>query len=246
VGDLDVPATVEPLVRRGLTKAAAARIGSAEYVQTIDEILRAEGIQVSPAPLSVRASQSIGIPVEPFGVATSTSGATPLAGMLTPNPGFLATATPVPATSRAVTSTKESSEQARPVQTPPPSASPSHRRRWLAIVALAALACIVIAAIWLAHHPATSQAQPAAATPEPAQLVSPPTADAHDANLRAALHDLEQGATCGDRKKAIARLVDLKDPKAIPAIKKARARGKANACLRTAANEALKVLAGRI
>jgi hypothetical protein len=235
-------------VHRGLTKAAADRIGSAEYVQTIDEILRAEGIHVTPAPLSVRASQSIGIPVGPFGVVTPASGGTPLAGMLTPNPSFLATATALPAVSRIATATRDAASEAEPGQAALQSASRARRYRLpsLAIAALAVVACTVVAAVWLDHDSKASQAQPAAATPAAAQPMVQPSAGTHDASLKAALHDLEQGATCTDRKNAIARLVELRDPKAIPAIKKARARGKANACLRATANEALKALAGRI
>src|SRR2546423_3216337 len=43
--------------------------------------------------------------------------------------------------------------------------------------------------------------------------------------------DLEQGATCADRQRAVAKLRALRDPSATAALKKAQAR-KLNACLR--------------
>ena len=42
--------------------------------------------------------------------------------------------------------------------------------------------------------------------------------------LKAALHDLTNGKTCADRKTAIPRLLALRDPRAIPALKSARYR----------------------
>jgi len=81
-------------------------------------------------------------------------------------------------------------------------------------------------------------------TPPPARStpIARPIAASHATQLKMALHDLQQGATCADRKRAIAKLVALRDSNAVPAIKKARGQLSSNACLRTAADQAVKTL----
>jgi serine/threonine protein kinase len=83
-----------------------------------------------------------------------------------------------------------------------------------------------------------------------------PTLADKETQLKAALHDLETGKTCAARKAAIPKLVDLGDKDAIPALKRARYRGRggllgigehnANACLRTTAEAAIKSLGGTL
>jgi serine/threonine-protein kinase len=53
--------------------------------------------------------------------------------------------------------------------------------------------------------------------------------------------DLEQGATCADRQRAVAKLRALRDPAATAALRKAQAR-KLNACLRDDAADAIRYL----
>jgi tetratricopeptide (TPR) repeat protein len=53
--------------------------------------------------------------------------------------------------------------------------------------------------------------------------------------------DLEQGATCADRQRAVARLRALRDPSAVAALRRAQAR-KLNACLRDDAADAIRYL----
>jgi serine/threonine protein kinase len=70
--------------------------------------------------------------------------------------------------------------------------------------------------------------------------------------LKAALHDLVNGKTCADRKAAIPRLLALRDPRAIPALKSARYRMRGgvlgigdentNSCLTRDAEAAIKTL----
>src|SRR6185312_2991010 len=48
------------------------------------------------------------------------------------------------------------------------------------------------------------------------------TAHAHDKQLAADVHELQSGATCAERKKAIAKLVELGDHSSVAALKKAR------------------------
>jgi serine/threonine protein kinase len=213
--DLALPDGIEALVRCGLAKHMAERIDCAAYVQTIDEILCAHGIDIAPAPLTPRASLAVGIPIAPFAVPTPF----PANAAGTPAPSQL-TRTPIPAL--------------RP---------PTRRRHVIAALVLVATAAAIVA-IYLGHHRDEPATTPPPSVSAPATSRPPP--EDKEAELQAALHDLEDGATCADRKQAIAKLVVLANPKAVPAIKKARARGKANACLRSAANDALKALAGTI
>jgi hypothetical protein len=239
---VEVPNGLEALVRRGLEKMAADRISSVEYVQALDEILRANGVEVTPAPLSVRASQSIGIPVGPFAFAT------PVPGRLTPFPAarsktaaamHVAPAASTPVPSLSATATKPVDAKSRIA-----------RPRWIVLAGIALVATIALAIGWSGrarrnHHEPTASEKSVAAVPTPV-AVPPSPAPEHDAKLKAALHELQDGTTCPERKKAIAKLVDLRDTNAVPAIKKARAKGKANACLRTAVDQAIKALDGRI
>ncbi|MFN0249740.1 MAG: protein kinase domain-containing protein [Kofleriaceae bacterium] len=97
------------------------------------------------------------------------------------------------------------------------------------------------------------------AKPElPPQVPSlmPPLPPDKDTQLKAALHDLQNGPQCVDRKTAIPKIVAIGDKSAIPALKKARYRGRggllgigernANACLRKDAEAAIKALGGTL
>jgi serine/threonine-protein kinase len=225
--DLKLPSAIEPLVRRGLAKVAGARIGSAELVAEIDEILRTHGISMTP-PLA-RASQSMGIPLGPFALST------PVPGALTPSPGFLATPTPFPAL-RMEEPVRAATVETRRVAPPPPEPARS-RRRWWIVAAGAAVAAGIVAIVVLARGGDAEVAAP----PPPIAVPAPPAPTDRDVRLQAAMHELQDAPSCAARKKALARLVELRDTKAVPAIKKARA-VKTNACLRAAADHALKSL----
>jgi serine/threonine protein kinase len=77
-----------------------------------------------------------------------------------------------------------------------------------------------------------------------------------DTAYKAALLDLQDGKTCTDRKAAIAKLVELGDPRAIEPLKRARYRmrggvlgigdSNTNACLKGDADEAIKALGGTV
>ena len=94
--------------------------------------------------------------------------------------------------------------------------------------------------------PPKKDIEPAIAPPEP------PVDDS--AQLKPLLHTLANGKTCAARKAAIPKLVELGDKSAIPALKRARYRGRggllgigeknANACLRASADAAIKSLGG--
>ncbi len=105
----------------------------------------------------------------------------------------------------------------------------------------------LVAAIRLHHEAKTGAASSQCADAQPADRVT---------LYKAALHDLENGKTCADRKAAIPTLVQLGDAKAIPALKKARYRmrggvlgigdNNTNACLKMDAETAIRDLGGQL
>jgi hypothetical protein len=129
-------------------------------------------------------------------------------------------------------------------------------RRWL-LVAVVVLVIAIVGAILLKLGSGADEEKAQAPAPAPAptpMVIAVPTVD-REMMLKAALHDLEGGKTCADRKAAIPQLVQLEDPRAIPALKKARYRGtggllgigesNANACLAKDAEAAIKALGGK-
>lgn len=92
-------------------------------------------------------------------------------------------------------------------------------------------------------------------SPPPAEddELPPSKSTERDIQLKALLHDLQNGKTCEDRRQVIASLVALEDPRAVPALKRARYRGvggvlgiaekNANHCLVKDVDAALKQLA---
>ncbi len=237
--DLEIPHGIEPLVRHGLAKIGAERVGSAEYVQRIEEILRTNGVDVAPSGFA-RSSQSIGIPIGPYA-------STPVPDVLTPSSGVLATPMTLAAATALTTPTSRVAPIAHDAGTKRAlaaanSARRSYRRTLVAALALAT--AIAGSMLYFAHAGGTrAPAASAQVAPPPAEPASKP-ADDRAASLKSALQDLQDGATCGERKKAVSKLVELGDPAAIPALKKARSRAKANACMRSAADRAIKTLDG--
>ena len=261
--DLKVPPALEVVIRKGLEKMQADRYGSAnEYLAQLDNVLRDAGIAVPP-----RGSGAVSIPPP-----------------MTPAHGS-PVATPMPFTpSRAGTSAPTASFTPMPFKKIPRAASSpsldSHEpipKKWLWIAGIVLVAAIAIAIALKvssgsqqqpqrphAHHSeAAPPPPPLSPTPAPAEAPPPPpppgpaeaTVD-RDTELKAALHDLDESATCTDRKAAIPKLVALGDPRAIPALKAARyrmrggvlgfAESNTNACLKPDADAAIRALGGSI
>jgi hypothetical protein len=90
----------------------------------------------------------------------------------------------------------------------------------------------------------------------PTQIITVPVGNNVDnaTRFKAALHDLETGKTCADRKAAIPTLVELGNKDAIPSLKRARYRmrggvlgigdSNTNACLKQDAELAVQALSG--
>lgn len=122
----------------------------------------------------------------------------------------------------------------------------TNRKALLAIAALIASTIALLAIIRVSQPSTASAATSVAVAPTRAQPALQPVAvGGHDAELALAVHDLDAGATCTDRLAAVQRLIELRDPNAVSALRSARVR-KDNACLRGAAAQAIKTLDGRI
>jgi serine/threonine protein kinase len=248
--ELELPSGLEAVIRRGLEKVQAERIGSAlEYTQALDEVLHAAGY---PVPVSVRASNQVGIPSPPYGVPT------PPPGSLTPPP--IAYAPPTAGTPQPFDATASLGvAQTQSVDRLPPPArhvsladagAPIPRKWKLVAVGVIGVVALVGLAVILGGSSGSKGKRP---PPPPSSLKTPPPVD-KETQLKAALHDLESGKTCADRKAAIPVLADLGDERAIAPLKKARYRmrggvlgvgdSNTNACLKADAEKAITKLGG--
>ena len=91
-------------------------------------------------------------------------------------------------------------------------------------------------------------------TSGPVPSLGAPTGVDNETRLKAALHDLETGKTCADRKAAIPTLVEIGDERALASLKKARYRmrggvlgigdSNTNACLKQDAEMAIQAIEG--
>ena len=245
---LDVPPGLEDIVKQGLAKVAAERITSAsEYLARLDSLARIAGYDAQAAA-AARASSSLMIPAGPHAPL-----ATPMPGsFLTPMPSQLTfaselgtgptTSMPTPTAQVAIKRKVSIADEGAPIP-----------KRWLLIAAIV-VAVGVIAAVGYMIFGRSSKDTGAAPPPAAAPAFGP-SAEDRELRLKAALHDLEMGKTCAERKAAIPTLVDLGDPRAVPELKKARFRGSggllgigesnANGCLTKDADAAIKALGGK-
>jgi serine/threonine-protein kinase len=233
-----IPLALDTIVQRGLKKMVADRIATADdYLALLDEV-------AAPAPRLLH--------TPPKGTPTATPaeiGVMPTARL----------ATPPPEASRPTRLRTQGSEL------PPVAGAVSLAglqlpvsRSWLKVgIAVAALLGLILLAFALskksppAPEPAVKPAKHAEAAAQP--MTVPRDVEAQ---LKALLYDLQSGRTCADRKAAIPKLVELHDPRAIPALKAARFnmhggvlginQDNWNACLKTEAEAAVKALGGTI
>jgi hypothetical protein len=253
--DAEVPPGLEDIVRHGMGKVAAERIGSAQqYLQLLEPF----GVG---ALSGARASQSLAIPAgphsQPLAAATPMpfTYATPVPGapvtyptpVPTPIPtdyrDFRSAPTAIMATDRSRPSAMSVAEHGAPIP-----------RRWIAIGGVCLVIAIALAIVLVVTRHDDDRHAPAG--PPPAVLAPPPPSSLdREIQLKAALHDLEDGKTCADRRAAIETIVGLHDPRAIPDLKRARYRGaggvlgvgesNANGCLTKDADAAIRELGGK-
>ena len=277
--DVAVPEALEDVIQRGLIKTSADRIISADdYLAALDTVLASTRLGSAPIPAQV-VHAALGSAPAAMLVATPVPGTlTPV--VMTPAPGTLSSLTPAPAGNDSTMILLTDRKDGAPSLPAPTRAisladAPPIPRNWIKIglIVVAVLAVIAIIAALATGGP-TSTSKPAVPAPKPPVVTPPapaaaapaaavqppapspftppdPTVD-RDTQLKALLHDLDQGATCPDRKAAIAKLVDLGDDRAIKPLKAARYRmrggllgfrqSNSNACLKADAEAAIKAL----
>ena len=247
---VDVPPGIEAVINRGLAKVSGERISSAtDYQRQLDEAMRAAGYD--PAMPVGRASTQLPIPSGPHAAPTSSN------FLATPQPY-----TPVPTNYRELGSAPTQSFDSLPKQARPVSLAdivePLPRQLKLLGIGILGLA-VVLALILLVGKSCGSSTPKQKETnqpPKPTMVpVAVPVVD-NATRLKAALHDLESGKTCADRKAAIPIIVDIGDDSAVPALRKARNRfrggvlgigsSNTNACLKAEAEAAIQSLGGTI
>jgi serine/threonine-protein kinase len=236
-----IPPALESIVQQGLKKSVTERISSAAaYLRMIDDLVRGEA---GSGPIAIH---------------------TPVPGTLrTPIPGTLtapAGSTPMPIAG------EQKSAPARVVTLA--DLSEPIPRRWVKMAGILVGVLILIAvALFISRCGSSSKQSPPPpkrseapggvppAPPAKTVVLPVPVID-HETELKAALHDLESGRTCADRKAAIPKLVELDDPSAIPPLKRARynmhggvlgfGEENWNACLKADAEAAIKALGGTL
>jgi len=248
---LEFPPLLEDVIRHGLEKSASERIASAaDYLSLLEMIAPAAHV-----PSHRLGSQSGSLPPDMGRMPTLESGVIrsqelAMLGAGTAPTSVLETATPPPTTSEPmpVATRAVSLAEADPIP-----------RGWLVKggIVVGALTLVALVLVLKSALGGSSTEQPAAAAPPMLApvIIREPTVD-RETLLKAALHDLETGKTCNDRKAAIGKIVDLHDPAAIPSLKKARYRmvggifglgqDNANQCLKADAEKAIKDLGGTL
>jgi serine/threonine protein kinase len=277
--DLQMPPGLEAVINHGLAKVSAERISSAsEYAAKLDDIARAAGVDL---PMVPRASGQLAIPSGPHTLTPSPgfmATPTPFPGHQTPYPGH---ATPFPghpthAPSGHPTPFPATPSGGTPVVPPPhhgelavaatqslDSLPKSARQVSLAEAASeplpkpvkVAAGVMVLGAIGIAAFMLLGGGSKSGGGDPTLNPMGAPAVD-NETRLKAALHDLEAGKTCADRKAAIPVLAEIGDDRAIQALKRARYRmrggvlgigdSNTNACLKPDAERAIQALGGSL
>ena len=208
--NVQLPPGLEDVVRRGMAKMAAERTSSAiEYIAQLDAVVESAGF------------------ARPNRDGRDASGVR-----------AKATATPV----REVKSEPEpESEHERRAATAPV-VGESVSRRQLIVGGVVLVLALLLALILLAWHNARIQ-QPTMADGLAAPVTNaaapvPSSDEERELRMKAALHDLEDGKSCAEKKTAVATLDELADPRSVSSL---RARAK-DACVKVEIDALLKKL----
>ncbi len=269
--DLQVPPGLEALIQHGLAKLSGERLSSAiDYSNKLDEIARAAGMEL---PMMPRASGQLPIPAGPHSMTPSpgfmmtpppTAYATPPpGGYPTPAPGYATpphgVPTPLPVhygelATGPTQSLNHLPKPARQVSLADVVSSEPLPKAIKVAGGVIVLGAIAVAAVLLLGGSGNKTS--GSSTAGGGVTTTVPAANPIDPEtlLKAALHDLETGKTCADRKAAIPMLAQVGGDRAIAALKRARYRmrggmlgigdSNTNACLKGDAEKALQSLGG--
>ncbi|MBA3541173.1 MAG: serine/threonine protein kinase [Deltaproteobacteria bacterium] len=279
--ELEIPPELEDILQLGLAKMTSERIRTAvDYLGLLEPIAPydpAHRVRGSQSHISTPRAAAYVTPI-PGGLGTAPTASlatTPVPNRQTPSPGDGEPVSAVGLTSMLDSLTDDPSLPLRTISPRAHSIAEAPEqipKRWIAIGGVVIVGFLIVAfvlVVSLRAHPSTLDpaAKPVPTKPAPAKpskaSVAPPAEpapaphamtvpDSRDAELKAALHELQNGKTCPERKAAIARLVALGDARALAPIKTARYRMRGgflgfnqdntNACLRADADAALKKL----
>lgn len=250
--DLALPSGLEEILQRGLAKLSAERYTQAtEYIGAIDAVIA--GVPLASKSASVQDS-SIMMEVLPAGHATPVPGMyrLPDGRIVTPIPGTISA--PIAAVGTAPTVEQNLERQTRAVSL---ADLPPLPKRWYlvgaAVVVLGILIAIIAAIAGGDDKPAAKKKAPKKPMPSAVLVPVPVKTIDRDMELKALLHDLQNGKTCAERKAAIGKLVELDDARAVEPLRRARYRmvggvlgigaDNANYCLKAEAEAAIKKIA---
>jgi serine/threonine-protein kinase len=256
----ELPPAIETVINHGLAKVSAERLKSAlEYMHALDEAVRAAGFD--PMTAIPRSSAQLPIPSGPHALPTPPPGslfmtpppypaATPARGIYPTPPQGVATAYHDMGSAPTAQSLDSVPQHRAPSLT---EAVQQPLSRNLKTAALVMILIAIVGGVYFMFIRKKSDGNKTSIVTVP---VAVPSMVDKETMLKAALHDLENGKTCADRKAAIPIIVKAGDPKAIPALKKARSRSRGgvlgiggsntNACLKADAETAIEALGGTL
>jgi hypothetical protein len=230
---------------------------TASFLSPASSATPARGVPRRPqTPVAEFGDESIIMTVHP-------GTATPIPGTYTPVPGSSSTplgslaGSPPAVAGAAPTATLEAYERQRRAVSLADLSEPIPRR-WIyiggVVVAIGIVIAIILALASGDSSGAGARGQQAGGKPVLAPIAVQ-TVD-REMLLKAAIHDLQNGKTCEDRKDAVHRLAELGDVRAIDPLRRARSRRRGgvlgiggsntNACLKADAEAAIKQLGGTI
>jgi len=237
--DQGVSPALDALVQRALAKSPADRFGSARELREALEACVAGGAPppapppdrgrgASAAPAAGRAAAPVHTP-EAFGATAMVVTPAPAQAPGAPPPPTAPLRTPRPAAAPPGAPGAEPAAAAAAPDRAAPAAGARRRRRRILLVALAVGALLIAIGVL-------------------SEVVGP----GHAGRVDRAIEQLEKGETCAERLEAVRALRALGDPRAVPALRRARRRMRGgvigigdrntNACLKAEAEAAIEHL----
>jgi len=249
---VDVPAALEAILSRGLAKTVADRISTAtEYLALLDAF--SPPLHAMPrvtGQFATRAATAQPVPARSAVLVASVP-----ASSATPVPG----ATAVRGASARVpdSQVREATDPRGSAPAPPEAPRASElagmprAARAVSLADVSEPIPLIVGALVMsiAGRCVAREASPVAPAPTaPAPTAPAPAAAPVDraAQVRALVHGFEHGRTCGERRAALGKLVELREPLAAEVVKRARQRtatgDDGNACLTSDLDRAVKAL----
>ena len=276
--DLVVPEVLELLVRRGLAKAKEDRFADAnDFAAALDEVRGRSGFWPQAADVVAfgepSSNNGFALPGRPSGAHPRVTTPLPSPRLSTPMPVQHVSGVHAPLSyseTMAIEAGPPAGMRAWMHSTFPWTRDRARVKKIGTWLGGGLLVVGLVAAIQSAGNPSSGPGSTSAAAPaggstsmadaapvaapiaEAIELLTPGPDPAADLKLKAALHDLDKGRTCEERRAAVVRLRELGDARAVPSLKKARYRmrggvlgvgdSNTNACLKKDLDAVIEVL----